>query len=81
MSTQLVALVEAPRSCPMVDSAGATSDCRTAKDRPPRDRETMIAVLFGRRPFVVGCEPVRGLCMVSVIVLRVLVVDGDVNNC
>jgi hypothetical protein len=40
----------------------------------------MIAVLFGRRPSVVGCEPVRGLCMVSVIVLRVVVVV-DVNNC
>jgi hypothetical protein len=32
----------------------------------------MIAVLFGRRAPVVGWDPVRGVSMVSVIVLRTL---------
>jgi hypothetical protein len=30
--------VVTPRSVPIVDNAGATSDCSTANDNPPRDR-------------------------------------------
>lgn len=80
--TQLAALVEAPRSWPMVERAGATRDCSTANDRPPRDRYTMIAVLFGRRSrAVVGVEPVRGLSVAVDIVLRPVVMVSGRRRC
>ncbi len=46
MSTQLMSLVELCRSFAMSGRAGATSDCKTAKDRPPSDRNRTTRVVL-----------------------------------
>ena len=70
MRIQLTSLVDTFRSFSIVERAGATSDCSTAKDRPPSERKMMSAVVLRARPAMAGTEPVVGSSIVRDMTLR-----------
>ena len=70
MRIQLVSLVVESRSLPIVDSAGATSDCSTANERPPSDRKITMSVLLTLRPPGWVMAPVEGSAIVWDMSLR-----------
>ncbi|GAA3194214.1 hypothetical protein GCM10010532_011470 [Dactylosporangium siamense] len=64
--------VEAFRSRAIVDIAGATRDCSTAKARPPSDRYTTSRVLLTCRLVATGGSMVRVMRIPEAICKRLL---------